>query len=256
MKAIALQSGSNGNCIFVEAGGIRLLFDAGISGVTAERRLAAHGIDIRTVHGLIISHDHADHVRCAGIYHRKYGLPIHTTTLTLEKALSRYPLGRLGDVSVFRSGTTISFNDVMVHTFPTPHDGADGSIFIVEARGRRLGIMTDLGHVFDGLEGMISSLDAVFLESNYDPGMLSAGPYPRFLKQRIIGERGHISNLESAELLVSASSWGRLRWACLSHLSEQNNNPALALSTHRDALGGVLEIKVASRYECTELFEL
>jgi len=256
MKAIALQSGSNGNSIFVEASGVRLLFDAGISGITAERRLAEHGIDIRAVDGLIISHDHADHVRCGGVYQRKYGIPMHITSRTLERALSRYPLGRLHDVRIFRSGEAISFGEVVLHTFSTPHDGADGSVFVVEAGTRRLGIMTDLGHVFDGLEDIISSLDAVFLESNYDPGMLSAGPYPRFLKQRICGEGGHISNIESAELLLSAFSKGRLRWACLSHLSEQNNSPDLAVWTHRNILSGNVDLRIASRYTCTELFVL
>lgn len=256
MKAVALQSGSNGNSIYVEAGEVRLLFDAGISGIAAERRLAEHGIDIRTVHGVIISHDHADHVRCGGVYQRKYGIPVHITSLTLEHALSRYPLGHLHDVRIFRSGESITFGDVLVHTVPTPHDSADGSVFIVEAGQKRLGIMTDLGHVFDGLESIISSLDAVFLESNYDPGMLSAGPYPRFLKRRISGEGGHISNIESAELLLSASSGGRLRWACLSHLSEQNNCPDLAIRTHRDMLSDAVDLRVASRYRCSELFVL
>jgi phosphoribosyl 1,2-cyclic phosphodiesterase len=113
--------------------------------------------------------------------------------------------------------------------------------------------MTDLGHVFDNLVREVSSLDAVFMESNYDPAMLAAGPYPAFLKRRIEGPRGHISNRESAELLCSGE---RLRWACLSHLSEQNNDPGVALQTHQDILGRRLKLYTASRHAATGLFHV
>ncbi len=253
MIAIALQSGSNGNCIYVETSGVRLLFDAGISGVTAEQRLASHGREIRDVDGVIISHDHADHAKFAGVYHRKYGLPLYVTEKTLYAAERRCGLGLLRDVEVFRTGNAITFGSVSVCTISTPHDGEDGAIFVVESGGKRLGIMTDLGHVFEGLSGAVASLDAVFMESNYDPAMLAAGPYPAFLKRRIEGPGGHISNIESAELLGSAK---RLRWACLSHLSEQNNDPGVALKTHHAVLGRSLRLYTASRYSSTGLLHV
>lgn len=253
MIAISLQSGSNGNCIYVESCGVRLLFDAGISGVAAERRLAAHGRGIRDVDAVIISHDHADHAKFAGVYQRKYGLPLYVTERTLSAAERRCGLGRLGDVKYFQAGKTVSFGPVSVLTMSTPHDGEDGVIFIVESREKRLGIMTDLGHVFDGLAREVASLDAVFMESNYDPSMLAAGPYPAFLKRRIKGPGGHISNIESAELLCSGK---RLRWACLSHLSEQNNDPGVALRTHQDILGRRLRLYTADRYSASGLFHV
>src|SRR5512142_775696 len=169
MIAISLQSGSNGNCIYVETNGVRLLFDAGITGVQADERLKAHGRDIRSVDAVIISHDHGDHIRHAGVFHRKFGLPIYVTPATLAAAASRCMLGKLKDVRHFRSSEKLSFGGVSVQAVPTPHDGADGSVFVVEAGTKRLGIMTDLGHVFQGLAHLVSSLDAVFLESNYDP---------------------------------------------------------------------------------------
>ncbi|OGW29889.1 MAG: hypothetical protein A2X56_05580 [Nitrospirae bacterium GWC2_57_13] len=253
MIAISLQSGSNGNCIYVEAGGVKLLFDAGISGAAADERLAAHGRDIRSVDAVIISHDHGDHVRCAGIYQRKYGLPLYTTQRTIDRACSRLPLGKLRDVRHFTAGDTLHFNGVTVETTPTPHDGADGAVFVVSSGGARLGILTDLGHVFPGLQPLVASLDAVFLESNYDPGMLECGPYPEFLRQRIRGEGGHISNREAAELLCSA---GNLKWACLAHLSEQNNSPDVALRTHRAIVPKILPIHVASRYRVSDVFSV
>ncbi len=253
MQAISLQSGSSGNCIYVETKGVRLLFDAGICGSEAARRLAAHGRDIRAVDALIISHDHGDHVRHAGVYQRKFGLPVYITSRTLSVAEEKMPLGPLDDVRLFMSGGTIRFGDVTVETIPTPHDGADGSVFVVVSGTKRLGILTDLGHVFEDLVAVVASLDAVFLESNYDPVMLARGSYPAFLKKRIQGPEGHISNIEAAQLLRGGR---RLKWACLAHLSKNNNHPSIALETHRRVLPAGLPLYAASRHSCSEVFSV
>ena len=201
MKVISLQSGSNGNCIYVEAGKVRLLIDAGISGKRAAQRLGRFDRDIRDVDAILISHDHGDHIACAGIYQRKFKLPIYITQPTLEATQIHRPIGRLDDVRHFSAGETIKFNGVRVETIKTPHDGTDGVAFVIDDGRHRLGILTDLGPVFDGLAALIATLDAVIIESNYDPEMLADGPYPYFLKQRISGPGGHLSNAESTELL-------------------------------------------------------
>jgi phosphoribosyl 1,2-cyclic phosphodiesterase len=253
MYAFSLQSGSNGNCIFVDADGVRLIFDAGIGAREAERRLQAAGGTLRCADALIISHNHTDHVRSAGAFHRLFGVPLYMTHGTQE--VVRHVLGRTEPVGCFRPGRTLRFGEVAVQTVPTPHDGAEGVAFVVEQEGRRLGILTDLGHVFAGLERLLPTLDAVLIESNYDPDMLEDGPYPRELKERIRGPGGHISNEESAALLA-ASANGRLQWACLAHLSETNNTPRLALAAHRAVLGKRLPLHVASRYESTGPLEV
>ncbi len=255
MIAISLQSGSSGNCIYVEADDAKLLFDAGISGARAEERLAAHGRDIRDVDALIISHDHADHVRNAGVFNRKFRLPVYITRPTLTAAGGKYALGAMNDVRYFRAGDWLQFGDVVVETVPTPHDGVDGVCFVVASGGKRLGVLTDLGHVFDDLPRLISSLDAVILESNYDPVMLANGPYPIWLQRRVSGPGGHISNGEAAELLRPAAR-ARLRWACLAHLSENNNSPQVALRTHMQLLPRGFPIHIAGRYEATEVLEV
>lgn len=254
MKVISLQSGSNGNCIYVEAADRRLMFDAGISGKRAAQRLADHGRDIRSVDALLISHDHADHARCAGIYQRKFAIPIHVTARTFDAAGRKYALGPMDDVHYFESGKTLRFGEVTVETVSTPHDGVDGSVFIVDDGVRRLGILTDLGHVFGELADIISSLDAVLLESNYDEEMLEYGPYPWSLKDRIRGRGGHISNSEAAEVLRVAGM--SLKWACLGHMSEDNNSPEKAVATHREVLGADFPLRLAGRYEATDVFEL
>ncbi len=250
MIAFSVQSGSNGNSIYVEAGGVRLLFDAGIPGSALMSRLGGHGKDARGMDALIISHDHSDHIRYAGVYQRKFGLPIYLTPGTLDAAS---PLGHLEDVRMFLTGSVLQFGPVSVRTIPTSHDAAEGVAFVVSYEGRRLGILTDLGHPFEGLGGLISTLDGVFIESNYDPRMLQAGPYPAFLKKRIQGPRGHISNAEAAELIRQHGA--RLKWACLAHLSEQNNRPEIALKTHRAACSG-LPLYAASRHAASRIFRL
>ena len=254
MKVIALQSGSNGNCIYVESGGVRLLFDAGISGSQAQARLAAHGRDIANVNALVISHDHRDHSRCLGVFHRRFGLPVHITPGTLTVASKSQTLGTLRDIRYFTAGSALRFGDVTVETIRTPHDAVDGVAFVVDDGAKRLGILTDLGHAFDGLAAVMSTLDAVVIESNYDFEMLTNGPYPESLKRRISGPQGHLSNVESAELVSGAGN--RLKWACLAHLSEDNNDPQLAVDTHRRMLGGTMPIFVASRYEATDVLEV
>ncbi|MBF0559289.1 MAG: MBL fold metallo-hydrolase [Nitrospirae bacterium] len=253
MIAISLQSGSNGNCIYVEAGGVKFLFDAGICGSEAERRLAVHKRRMRDIDAVIISHDHADHSRFAGVYQRKYGLPVYMTPRTLEVSLERHKLGQLDNVHLFLAGGTLRFGSVSLQTIPTPHDGADGSAFVVDCGQKRLGILTDLGHAFEELTSVIASVDAVFIESNYDPRMLACGPYPEFLKRRIQGPGGHLSNHEAADLLRSGK---RLKWACLAHLSEHNNSPQLALHTHRKILNSDLTLHVASRHKTTDLLTI
>lgn len=248
----SLQSGSNGNAIYVETPDARLLFDAGISGKQAAARMAMHGRDLRDCDALIVSHDHADHVRCAGIYTRKFSLPLLITERTFRAA--QWGLGLIGQVEHFRAGQTLQFGRTRVETIPTPHDATDGCAFVVSHGGARLGILTDLGHVFDGLGDLVGGLDAAYLESNYDPAMLRRGPYPESLKARIAGPRGHLSNGEAGEL---ANAFGRrLRWLMLAHLSEENNTPDKALATVKQSVDRALPLAIAGRHETSAAMEL
>ena len=255
MEVIALQSGSSGNCVYVESDGVALLLDAGISGRQAQTRLAAHGREITDVQGLIISHDHHDHACATGIYQRKFGLPVYVSEATLRAANAHSRLGTLHDVRHFRAGSTLRFEHLTVETIPTPHDAADGVGFVVDDGRWRVGILTDLGDPFTGLVDVLRSLDAVMLESNYDPGMLSSGWYPQMLKARIQGPGGHLSNDQAARLLREAGC-SRLQWVCLAHLSHENNDPQLAIETHRRALGAQLPLIAASRTGATQLLSV
>jgi phosphoribosyl 1,2-cyclic phosphodiesterase len=254
MEVISLQSGSNGNCYFVQSGNVSLVIDAGISGSAAENRLREKGKNIRSARGLLITHDHRDHTQSMGIYQRKFGLPIYITEPTFRAVHRWCKLGRLADIRHFNSGDSLQFEQVSVHSIPTPHDGADGVAYVIEDGQHRLGILTDLGHAFAGLREVLQSLDAVIIESNYDEQMLEHGPYPQHLKQRIRGPGGHLSNREAAELIRPATN--RLQWACLCHLSQENNHPRVALDTHRELLGSNFPLHISGRYQATDVLRL
>jgi phosphoribosyl 1,2-cyclic phosphodiesterase len=251
--SFSLQSGSNGNCIYVEAGGVRLLFDAGISAALAELRLAARGRELAGVDAIIISHEHDDHVRGAGVIHRKHGIPLYISTRTQRRAAGL--LGRVEPPIAFEPGGRIEIGPLVIHTLRTPHDAVEPVCFVLEHAGARLGILTDLGHAFGTLARVLTDLDAAYLESNYDPDMLETGPYAEALKRRVRGPSGHLSNFEAADL-ARAGARGRLRWLTLAHLSEVNNEPELALDTHRRALGRRFPIRVASRHAVGDVLEL
>ncbi len=249
MIAISLQSGSNGNCYYVEVNGTKLLFDAGISASMAARRLEEQGRDIKDIDALIISHGHGDHARHAGVYNRKYKMPVYITPKTLEEARRKHGIGRINDISHFRTGDVIRLGDVSIETIPSSHDAADGSLFVISSNGKRLGIWTDLGYLSDDLFALVSTLDGLFIESNYDPLMLDNGPYPAFLKKRIKGPEGHLSNSDCAKLIKAGT---KLQWACLSHISNNNNSPEIALETNRSLAGVTIPLYTANRYLSTE----
>lgn len=254
MHIFSLQSGSHGNCVFVEAGGVQLLLDAGISGKRTLERLSRAGSRITDLTAVIISHDHRDHVASAGVLQRKFHLPLYVTEPTLQTAARRVSLGKLGDVRYFSAGQTLQFGRVCIETIRTPHDASDGVAFVVDDGRRRLGILTDLGHHFDGLSDVLSSLDAVFLESNYDPEMLHRSDYPEWLKQRIRGRRGHLSNEECAELVTRSGK--RLQWVCLAHLSDNNNTPERACATFLRIAGDRLPLHVAPHFSPGRLLRI
>ncbi|MBN1846741.1 MAG: MBL fold metallo-hydrolase [Sedimentisphaerales bacterium] len=251
MITFALQSGSNGNSIYVETADARLLFDAGISGRRVRERLGRHGRDIESLDALILSHNHRDHVSGAGVLQRRFGLPLYVTRRSWQACAAE--LGPCQDIRHFTAGQTLRFGETRIHTVPTAHDGHDGVAFVVVEKNRHLGIFTDLGCRFAGLDAWIAELDGLYLESNYDPDLLADGPYPAWLQRRIRGSGGHLSNREAAELVRDANR-GRLQFWILSHLSENNNHPDLALQTARSVCGSSVPLALASRQEATKQF--
>ncbi len=250
MITFSLQSGSCGNSYFYQSGDVRLLFDAGIPFRRACERMALYGIEPGDFNALFISHDHSDHTACAGVFHRKLKLPIFCSRDTHE--VMRHRLGKVCNsvFQYFTPGDSIKVGHVTVQTIPTPHDAVNPCAFIVDDGQYRVGVLTDLGHCFPALRTCLSDLDVAFLESNYDHDMLMSNPfYPQHLKSRIAGRHGHLENRECAEVVRDYSS-DRMKVLLLSHLSQDNNSPAVAMQTAHGILGRPrpdIEIHVAPR---------
>lgn len=253
MKVIPLQSGSGGNCIYLESGGTQLLFDAGISGIQAQNRLLEYGVDIRTVNALFITHDHRDHTQNINAFHRKYRIPLWMTMRTHE-TIKWKGIRVPENVNYFTSNSKFRFENLAIEAIATTHDAADGVCFVVDDGRCRFGICTDLGCVFPGLPTILETLDGVLIESNYDPEMLENGFYPEALKERIRSSAGHISNYECATLIAEHGK--RLKKIILGHISQENNTEKRVLATHRKILGRDFDCTLAHYYTSTDPIEI
>jgi len=229
-----LASGSKGNAIYLSDGETAILFDAGLSGVELERRMAARGFDPRHLSAIVVSHEHHDHVQGVGVLARRYHLPVYMSRAT-EKAA--YRLGQLKTIHHFCCGTDFQLNRLRIHPFSIAHDAGDPAGFTVSRDGVKIGIATDLGVATGMVKVHLRDCRALVLEANHDPRMLIEGPYPWPLKQRIQGRTGHLSNPDAMSLLRELVHDG-LRQVVLAHLSETNNTPETAIATVQPALTG------------------
>lgn len=234
MRLCALASGSSGNCIYVGTEATHILVDVGISKKRTEEGLNQLGLTCRDIDGIMITHEHADHIGGLGVICRKYGIPIYTTKKTKEAILKCSSIGELDD-SLFQeieADNPFMIKEMKVSPMHTSHDAADPVAFRISYGKEKIGIATDLGTFNDYTVECLKGMDVLFLEANHDVNMLQVGPYPYYLKQRILGERGHLSNEASGRLLGKLLHDG-LKEVVLGHLSKENNLPELAYETVR-----------------------
>jgi phosphoribosyl 1,2-cyclic phosphodiesterase len=245
----SINSGSNGNCYYVGNGHEAVMVDAGISCRETERRMARMGLDIATVKAIFISHEHTDHTRGAEVLSRRHGIPVYITAETHRK--SRLWLDpKL--LATFSAGTPVHVGALRVDPFPKWHDAAEPHSFTISANGLTAGVFTDIGISCEHVMEHLGRCHAAFLESNYDETMLVNGRYPLYLKRRIQGAEGHLSNDQALDLfLTRRAPWMQL--LILSHLSAENNRPELVKELFEKQAGGV-RIAVASRYRESEVF--
>ena len=262
LRFAPLFSGSSGNAIYVGCGDTHLLVDAGMSGSRVTHELEKIGLDPHRLSAILCTHEHVDHIRGVGILSRKYNLPVYATEGTWlgmsEKIGAVDALNRC----IMVPEQDFYIGEMNITPFSTPHDANEPVGLVFECRGARFAIATDCGCIKKGWFSHVKGADAVLLESNYDPDMLKAGSYPYDLKRRILSNKGHLCNDDSAACCVELAKNGT-RHIVLGHLSKENNFPQLAMECCRLALkengiitGEDLRLDIANRDETTGVFSI
>ena len=262
LRFAPLFSGSSGNAIYVGCDGANLLVDAGVSGARVLAALNGVGVDPASISGILVTHEHADHIQSVGVLSRKLDVPVYATAGTWDAMEGKIGPVALKNMRVIEPETSFFLGPMEITAFSTPHDAADSVGYTFELSGARFALATDVGCVREGWFRHVAGAGAVLLESNYDPDMLQAGPYPYALKKRILSRRGHLSNDDAgaaAARLISAGA----RQIVLGHLSKENNFPELALRCTELALqaegiepGVDADVRVALRDATTGLFSV
>lgn len=247
MRLIVLASGSSGNAALIESGGRAVLLDAGISARETMRRIAIAGAADARIEAILLTHEHTDHVRGARVLARRLGVPVVGTAGTLQAASNC--LLDVPELITIKRRDEFSLAGMKVTSFGTMHDAAEACGYTLQSRNRhKVGVATDTGVLLAEVAEALSGCHAIGLESNHDVHMLAEGPYPQFLKRRILGDRGHLSNVAAAEALT------RVRWKGLAHvfalhLSEQNNTPESAHAALAGSAGTRTALATVARNE-------
>lgn len=260
IETAVLSSGSKGNSTYIRAGKHSILIDAGLSGKGLEQRMAALDLDPEKLSALLVTHEHKDHIKGVGILSRRYDLPIYANQGTWAEAESE--LGKLKSKNRRVFDGSFAIGKLEFTPYSISHDASQPVGYICQVGGKKIVLATDTGIMSEKIVKKIKGADFFVLESNHDLEMLMTGKYPYFLKNRIKGNEGHLSNDDTAALLPSLLK-DNFPTVILAHLSEENNNPKVAYITVNNALkeagfkvGRDLNMSCASQNETTALFRL
>ncbi len=232
VKFCPLASGSSGNSVYIATENTHILIDAGLSGKSIENGLKSVGSTSSLIDAIFVTHEHSDHIAGIGVLSRKHNIPIYATEKTWKQIDKIRNIGIIGEhnkKTVYIQENCI-INDIIINPFPIPHDSAAPVGYCIFAQNAKLSVATDIGHVTECIKESIVDSDAILIEANHDVDMLINGRYPEHLKKRVLGQNGHLSNVCSGRLIAEIMS-NRLRYVFLGHLSEENNDPAVAYET-------------------------
>ncbi|SFB03430.1 Phosphoribosyl 1,2-cyclic phosphodiesterase [Acetitomaculum ruminis DSM 5522] len=239
MRMLSIASGSSGNCIYLGDDNTHIIVDAGLSGKKIEAGLNTIGLTTKDLNGILITHEHSDHIGGLGVISRKYNIPIYLTKKTAQAISNIKSVGKIDEnlYNYVEKDKSFYIDSLKINPVKISHDAADPVAYTVESKDKKAGVMTDLGYFDEYIVDKISGLDVLLLEANHDLNMLMVGSYPYYLKKRISGDKGHLSNENSGRLL-SKVLHDNMKKILLGHLSKENNYAQLAYETVR------LEIKM------------
>ncbi len=258
----SLFSGSSGNAIYISSENTKILIDCGVSGKRIAASLTSIGIDASDIDAIVVTHEHRDHAHAVGIMSRRYNIPIYANTKTwtgMEKGIGKI---KEENKCYFNTQKDLYIKDMRIHPFSIPHDAAEPVGYNFYMNDTKVTLATDLGHINDDLISYLEGSEIILIESNHDVEMLKCGSYPYYLKQRILSEKGHLSNEVAGELAVRLAETGTSR-ILLGHLSKENNFPELAYQTVCNALqsknikvGKDVLLDVASRDKISKVYTI
>ena len=235
IKFCSLYSGSSGNSIFIGTDKAKILIDAGLSGKRIAEALISIGEDPANLKAILVSHEHNDHIRGLGIISKRYNIPVYANEMTWQAINASIKGIEAKNIKYFSNNKEIDVFGLGIRAFSIPHDANDPVGFNFYLNDRKITIATDIGHITPQLTKSIEGSDLLLLESNHDVKMLEVGAYPWWLKQRILGDKGHLSNEVAGEVIADMAEKGTQHFL-LGHLSMKNNFPQLAYQTTYNAL--------------------
>ena len=247
----SLASGSSGNALVLSCGSTHILLDAGISCLRIKKGLAQLGLSPEQLSAVLITHPHSDHVNALGTFCRQFSVPVYAS-LAAAETMAQQISSLLPRLRCFAAGDAFDVGDLLVQSFPTSHDAPGSVDYRIDGEDFSFGALTDTGIITAEAATILPGVDTLLLESNHDVGMVRTGPYPYHLKQRILGDRGHLSNETAAAFAAEAVARGT-RQVILAHLSTDNNTPARAEAASREALMGRGNLYIAPRDELLRL---
>lgn len=232
IKFISLASGSSGNCYYLGTEKYGILIDAGIGIRTIKKNLKEINLSLNNILAVLVTHDHADHIKAVGHLGEKYNIPVYSTKEIHEGINKSYCMTEKlhSCVHYLNKEQPFKLNDFCITAFEVPHDGTDNVGYYIEIADKTFAFLTDLGHITETAALYIRKAEYLILEANYDLEMLRMGPYPKYLKDRISGPNGHMSNADTADFLAE-NIHENLKYIWLCHLSKDNNHPELAIKT-------------------------
>jgi len=230
LRFCSLASGSSGNCQYIETDKVRMLIDAGLSGKKIQNALLEIGVDPSTIDCVLVTHEHKDHVNGVGILSRRFDLPIYANENTWMNMQGDIGEIKEKNIKTFTTEKVFEIEDVAIQPFKISHDASEPVAYCFFYKGNKISILTDTGCVSEEVKSNIKNSNLLMIESNHDTEMLKMGKYPWFLKKRILGEYGHLSNDDAGNLLTEVLSCNNEQ-VLLAHLSKENNFPELAYQT-------------------------